>query len=190
MDLYEYQEKARSTAIYLDIEGSRMIYPALGIVGECGEVIEKTKKIIRDDNWDITDDRKDAIAKELGDCCWYLANICCDTNLDLGMMYEMRGYIVIHQIRDLSLPRVVLHMSRHAMVVASTLENWYYTRDSHIAYCGHYVELPKSLSHIITCVEEIARRCGFTIEDICINNIEKLASRKERGTIKGSGDER
>lgn len=190
MDLYEYQEKARSTAIYLDIEGSRMIYPALGIVGECGEVVEKTKKLIRDANWDMTDDRKAAIAKELGDCCWYLANICCDTNHDLGMMYEMKGYVILHQIRDLPFPRIALHMSRHASIVATILEDWYYNRGGHIANRGHYTELPQSLSHIITCIEEIARRCDFTLEDIYTTNIAKLLQRKKKGTIKGDGDER
>lgn len=190
MDLYEYQERARSTAIYLDIEGSRMIYPALGIVGECGEVVEKTKKLIRDGNWDMTDDRKAAIAKELGDCCWYLANICCDTDLDLGMMYEMRGAAILHQIRGLPFPRIVLHMSRHASIVATAIEDWYYNHGSHVVKRGRYTELPQSLSHIITCIEEIARRFDFTLEDIYTTNLENLAARKKRGTLKGSGDDR
>ena len=76
MNLCEYQTIARSTAIYLRIEDSRMLYPALGIVGECGEVAEKIKKLIRDDAGSMTPERSKAINKELGDCCWYLANIC------------------------------------------------------------------------------------------------------------------
>lgn len=190
MDLYEYQERARSTAIYLEVEGSRILYPALGLVGECGEVVDKIKKLIRDANWDMTDDRKDAISKELGDCCWYLANICADTNHDLSMVYEMKGYFILHEIRSLPLPRIVLHMSRHASLIATYLEDWYYNRGGHIACRGNYTELPQSLSHVITCIEEIARRCDLTLEDIYITNIEKLASRKERDVLKGEGDER
>ncbi|RLC89119.1 MAG: hypothetical protein DRJ03_00760 [Chloroflexi bacterium] len=125
MNLREYQAKARSTAIYLKVENNRMLYPALGIIGECGEVAEKIKKLIRDANGEMTPERVAAIAKELGDCCWYVANICCDTDHDLAMMYEMRGSSILHQVRKLSLPRLALHMNRHATAVATLLERWY-----------------------------------------------------------------
>lgn len=188
MKLCEYQKKAVSTAIYP--EEYRIIYPALGLIGECGEVAEKIKKLIRDDNANLTDDRKKAIAKELGDCCWYLASICHDTNHDLSMVHKMRGADILHQIRDLTLPRLVLHMHRHAVVATTALEDWHYIRNGHASYRGHYTKLPASMSHIITCVEEIAGRCGFTLEDICTMNIDKLESRRKRGTLKGDGDDR
>ncbi len=190
MNLREYQEKARSTAIYLDIDGSKMIYPAMGIMGECGEITNKIKKIIRDDNWEIKPDRANAIAKELGDCCWYLANICCDTNHDLSMMHEMRGAFIFHQIRGLNWFQLVLHMNRHAIALATALENWYYKHDCRLNETGRYVEIPNDLSHIITCIEEIAHRCNWTLEDICVANINNLSGRKRRGTLHGSGDNR
>lgn len=46
MDFNEYQKKARKTAIYPNI-GKNYIYPALGLGGESGEVLEKIKKLIR-----------------------------------------------------------------------------------------------------------------------------------------------
>jgi len=197
MNLSEYQEKARSTAIYLDIEGSQMIYPALGLVGECGEIAEKVKKIIRDDtNLDhtlcgnITPERAEAIAGELGDCCWYLANICCDINLALDMIYKMRGASIIQQVRKLVGPRLVLHMNRHAAVVAEALEQWYYTYDCRIGETGQFSYISNHLSHIIACIEEMANRCGFTLEEIYTANIKKLAGRKQRGTLHGEGDVR
>jgi len=190
MDLYEYQERARSTAIYLEVESSRLIYPALGIVGECGEVSEKVKKLIRDGNWDMTDKRRAAIGKELGDCCWYLANICCDTDLDLSMMYEMRGASILHQIRLLAFPQLVLHMNQHAVAVADALQRWYYQFGGRPHERGQFTELPNHLSHIISCVEEIARRCDFTLEEIYVANIENLTGRKQRGTLHGDGDDR
>lgn len=189
MNLKEYQEKARSTAIYLDIEKSKIIYPALGLIGECGEVAEKVKKLIRDANWDMTSERASAIAKELGDCCWYLANICCDINLDLNMMYEMRGTTITHQISGLALPRLILHMNQHVTGIAQALEYLYYY-DKHPRSRKYQSGIPNHLSHIIVCIEEIARRCGSTLEEVCIANIEKLAERKQRGTLHGEGDNR
>lgn len=190
MDLSEYQEKARSTAIYLDIEGSKMIYPALGLVGECGEVAEKIKKLIRDDNRNMTSERLCAIAKELGDCCWYIANICCDINLDLNMIYEMRGASIIQQTRTFELPQLVLHMNRHTATVAEALEQWYYKYDCHIGENSRFSYISNHLSHIIACIEEMANRCSFTLEEIYTMNIEKLARRKRRGTLHGNGDGR
>lgn len=191
MNLEEYQTKARSTAIYLDIENSQMIYPALGLVGECGEVAEKVKKLIRDFGWDITQERKDAIVKELGDCCWYLANICCDTDLDLNVMYEMRGSFVVNQICILELPQLVLRMNRNASTIAESLEHWHYKHKCHQSQ--HYLydkPLSINISHILACIEEIAKRCDSTLEEVCVTNIEKLARRKKEGTLKGDGDSR
>jgi len=197
MNLCEYQLKARSTAIYLNIKGSKMIYPALGLVGECGEIAEKIKKIIRDDininnliYGDITPERAFGISQELGDCCWYMANICCDTWLDLGMIYDMRGATMIQQVRKLVGPQIVLHMNRHATAVAGALEQWYYQYDCRIGETGQFSYISNHLSHIITCIEEMAKRCGFTLEEIYTANIKKLAGRKQRGTLKGEGDDR
>lgn len=190
MDLCEYQKRARDTAIYLEIDNTKMLYPALGIIGECGEVAEKVKKLIRDDNGNMTPERKTAIAKELGDCCWYLANICCDTNLDLDMVYKMKGFSLTHQIRKLTFPQLVLHMNKYASIVAEILQEWHYVHKCHHNESFRFVHLPLHLSHIIVCIEEIARRCDFTLEDVYTTNIAKLADRKRRNVIKGSGDTR
>lgn len=36
----------------------------------------------------------------------------------------------------------------------------------------------------------IAKTMGWTLEEVCAENIDKLASRKERGVISGDGDNR
>lgn len=64
MDLY--QEKAKSFAIY--DKSFRLVYPALGLASEAGEVADKVKKWIRDGRMD-----KLEIAKEIGDVLWYAA---------------------------------------------------------------------------------------------------------------------
>tara|TARA_R100001015_G_C4482543_1_gene62613 strand:- start:224 stop:586 length:363 start_codon:yes stop_codon:yes gene_type:complete len=75
--LNEYQELAASTAIYK--AEHQVIYPALGLAAEAGEVANKVKKILRDGNFD-----RDAIADEIGDCMWYIAALCRDLSVDLS----------------------------------------------------------------------------------------------------------
>ncbi len=190
MNLCNYQEKARSTAIYLDIEHSRMIYPALGLVGECGEVVEKIKKLIRDDNGEMPQSRKDDIKKELGDVMWYCANVCCDADLCLDMMYKMKNASTIRNMRNLTFPQLVLHMSSTAAYAAQALEKWASKYDCRIGENNRFTEIPHCLTCIIVCVEEIATRCDFTLEEVCTTNLDKLLDRKERGTLKGEGDNR
>lgn len=81
MNFKEYQEKAIQTAIYPD--SANIIYPALGLVNEAGEVAGKIKKMIRDDNFVLTDERLISIEAELGDVLWYLAAICRDLGISL-----------------------------------------------------------------------------------------------------------
>ena len=79
MTFEQYQAAARTTAIYPE----PVIYPALGLCGEAGEVAEKVKKLLRDDAGKMSDDRREAIAKELGDCLWYVSNLASDLDLTL-----------------------------------------------------------------------------------------------------------
>ncbi len=109
MNFTDYQLEVSKTAVYPNV-GNNFSYPALGLGGESGEVLEKIKKAIRDDNSTITPERKEELRKELGDVLWYVAQLCNELDLDLGM--------------------------------------------------------------------------------VAANNIEKLNSRKERGTLQGSGDDR
>ena len=107
MTLNEYQQAALETAVYP--EQYNIIYPALGMTGEAGEVADKVKKVIRDYG-SLTSERKREIVKEIGDVLWYCATL--------------------------------------------------------------------------------ANDLGYSLEEVGIMNIEKLKSRKERGVIGGSGDNR
>lgn len=84
-----YQEDAETFAIY----PNALIYPALGLAGETGEVVEKIKKLVRDQKFPINCDDpsnliseqdKQAIAAELGDTLWYLSAIASDLGLRLS----------------------------------------------------------------------------------------------------------
>ncbi|MDD3679861.1 MAG: nucleoside triphosphate pyrophosphohydrolase family protein [Candidatus Shapirobacteria bacterium] len=82
MDFNDYQRRASRTAIYPD-RGRSLVYPTLGLVGEAGEVAEKVKKVIRDNNGVVSQKIRREINKELGDVLWYLANLACELNLSL-----------------------------------------------------------------------------------------------------------
>ena len=82
MNFNEYQKKAEETAIYPQ-RGNNFVYPTLGLVGESGEVAEKIKKIIRDDQGKINEEKSQEIKKELGDVLWYLAQLATELQLSL-----------------------------------------------------------------------------------------------------------
>ena len=78
-----YQQAAGMTAVYP--ESAKVIYPALGLASEAGEVSGKIKKCVRDNGSNFADPEfKKAISKELGDVLWYVSQLAKDLDLDLG----------------------------------------------------------------------------------------------------------
>lgn len=91
MKLNEYQDAAAETAIYRQNPNFKLIYPALGLNGEAGEIAEKVKKWIRDNVLD-----REACAKELGDVLWYIAAMADD----LGYTLEDIAAMNLSKLRD------------------------------------------------------------------------------------------
>jgi NTP pyrophosphatase (non-canonical NTP hydrolase) len=91
MSFDDYQEEAVSFAFYpKSTEWELPFYPALGLAGEAGEVVEKIKKLMRDTDAKIlTEDQKREIAKELGDVLWYVANLAADLEYGMEEIAEM-----------------------------------------------------------------------------------------------------
>lgn len=91
MEFGEYQKKSRITAIYANA-GDNFVYPSLGLAGETGEVIEKVKKLMRNDlvtsASEVSDEKKEELAKEMGDVVWYLAQLATEFNLSLDEIAE------------------------------------------------------------------------------------------------------
>ena len=103
MTINEYQQKAHTFSCYekpvcyQDVAGQiithnlEFTYPALGLAEEAGEVAGKFAKAVRDEGGNISTERKEAIKKELGDVCWFVAELC--TVMGLSMEEVMQHNI-------------------------------------------------------------------------------------------------
>ena len=73
MEFNEYQKRALSTAIFPN--DNSITYLSLALCGEAGEIADKVKKVIRDQNGKYSPPDLEAIAMEIGDVLWYAANL-------------------------------------------------------------------------------------------------------------------
>lgn len=82
--LDEYQDWTDTTAVYpgaLASELPAIAYTALGLAGEAGEIANKVKKLLRDED---TPERRRAIGDELGDVLWYVARLAAELDISLS----------------------------------------------------------------------------------------------------------
>ena len=89
MQANEYQGLAAVTAIYPgqgEVEG--LTYTALGLAGEAGEVANKVKKVLRDDDGVLTEEKRHQIKQELGGVMWYIANVCSELGISLDEVLQ------------------------------------------------------------------------------------------------------
>lgn len=175
MNLTEYQIAARATAIYP--QKDRFTYPLLGLIGECGEIAEKIKKTIRDNNSVLTDEKRHEIKMELGDLLWYCANICYETNENLATIYELKELGLFDRLDRMDLPELVMRINARIGCIVSFVNREQLMHQS-------------AMSGILSCIEKIGEICGYTLSNICAANVSKLQSRKNRDKIKGDGDNR
>lgn len=87
MNLNDYQQKASTTAKYPD--GTGLLYTTLGLASEAGEVAGKVKKVIRDENAILSEERRLELVSELGDVLWYVAMLAKELNYDLSDVAQM-----------------------------------------------------------------------------------------------------
>jgi NTP pyrophosphatase (non-canonical NTP hydrolase) len=96
ISLDDFQRGALETAVYP--EQHRVIYPALGLAGEAGEVADKVKKVLRGDG-PLDEERKKAIAQEIGDVLWYCAVLASDLGFGLEEIGSM-NYAKLHSRKE------------------------------------------------------------------------------------------
>jgi NTP pyrophosphatase (non-canonical NTP hydrolase) len=91
--LAEYADAASRTAVYpkVALQGGQptgLIYSAMGLAGEAGEVAEQVKKFMRDDGGTLREERRQKLIRELGDVLWYVAAVASDLGVSLDEVAE------------------------------------------------------------------------------------------------------
>lgn len=169
MNWTEYTAKCLETAIYKPEH--RITYPALGLISEAGEVAGKLKKHLRDGG----ELPREALLYELGDVLWYCAVLAHETRWNAAA--AMGG----PQPVEYTLEILAAKMARHAANAAE---------DALDCYDPYSDFGPQYIGFTVDFVSDIAIELGSSLQEVMARNIAKLASRKARGVIGGSGDAR
>ena len=76
MNFDDYQKLSDRTADFSGRPGDYpLMYCSMGLAGETGELIEKIKKVVRNDNGELSAEKRELIKLEIGDVLWYLSQI-------------------------------------------------------------------------------------------------------------------
>ena len=197
MDFNEYQRMALTTAMYPD-RGNNLTYPVLGLGGESGEICEKIRGKLR------TDSERKALAKELGDILWYTALVADELGVNLSQAAPFgidtrlsptpRGIDAYQESRrrlstKTDLVDIALSLAGAAGGVCDRVKKM--SRDDGGTLTdARRAAILGDLGGVLRCVAAMATELGESLEWIAEMNVEKLASRKRRGTITGDGDDR
>lgn len=87
MDLKEFSDRCAKTDNYTEAAKDRGVYFA-GLSEETGEVLGKYKRMLREDQGVMTEERKKEMTLELGDVLWYTCAIFRYLNVDINEAAE------------------------------------------------------------------------------------------------------
>lgn len=163
MTFEEYQKEAVS---YRTETANNEEYLTLGLIEEVGEAAGKLAKRRRDGVWD-----EKAFIKELGDILWFVAN--------LADFYERDGRDdYLRKLRDCFDTRVKGIQSDKDTLI------WL------LCDASNFLEGFDSLHGVAFELACLAKRHGYTLEQVAEINLAKLRDRAARGKIHANGDER
>lgn len=170
MEVDQYAKVAASTAIYPIIKAGIPVYPALKISGEAGEFEEAMDRL----------DVKQVLA-EAGDITWYLAMIARDIGFDASVVLsQMELPPRTHQRGD-----VLIHAARISEAVGKWIRDESITKKEEAQ-----VKIARLCRELAWALTAAIRVHGLTLGEAMAANAKKLADRKARDVIQGSGDER
>ncbi|QOX80823.1 nucleoside triphosphate pyrophosphohydrolase family protein (plasmid) [Trichlorobacter lovleyi] len=183
----EYQKQALETVGYEPLEGAPVVYPALGLAGEVGEVVEKTKKIYRDNNGTIDHSVRYGLVMELGDVLWFVSALDFEfsgAGMQILADFDASDPLPLPLGLENSPAAIALRMSQSAGNVAAAILGVVSSRGEQVQ------SIAPDLRAIIQCVVLYADIIDVPVADIMKANIQKLKYRVRTGKIGGSGDNR
>lgn len=187
MTFAEYQKIALETVGYKPLGGLPVVYPALGLCGETGEVVEKTKKIYRDSDGTIDHTVRYGLVMELGDVLWFVSALDYEfsgAGLQLLADYDAADPSPLPLGMESSPAAIALRMSQAAGNVASAILGLISSRGENVQ------SIAPDLRTIIQCIVLYAEVIDVPVTEIMKANIQKLQYRVRTGKINGSGDNR
>lgn len=141
-------------------------YLVLGLIEEVGEAAGKLAKRKRDSVFD-----KLAFVRELGDILWFIANLADYSDREYETDYSLR-------LRDC-----------FEMAVNGKSPDTEAMKELAIDTVGA-IEGFDNVHNVIFWLACLAKRQGYTLEQVAEINLAKLRDRQARGVICGNGDER
>lgn len=179
MNLKEYQEKAASTSLATQIPNSPFVDMALNLMSYSGKAIGKIKKLFRDKQGKIDDGCCQDIQKNLA----WAEGTCAGLH---GLLEIKRIDDNINGNSEVAYP--VFGLYNEAGEVAEKINEQ--LNGTKVSDEEFKKIMSGELGDVLWYVAETCTRLGISLDDVATANIQKLLDRKERGVIKGSGDNR
>lgn len=176
MRLVNYADAARRIAIY----PMKMFitYPTLGLVGEMTEFIDKI----------LNDAPKAEICKEIGDILWYLANLAIDCGIQMHTIIPgctTFGDIEAEMLSDPNPIKLIYPVGAICELVKKLHRD-----DGGKLSPERRERVRQNLAVIFLGLTAITQFWGWSLGEIARENLAKLNSRQQRGTLTGDGDNR
>ena len=185
----EYQKNAWKLAVK-EVKRAGLGYTALGIINENYELCEKLTLFVCADQ--IREESvRNKIRGEIGDVLWYIAGTCTALNIELFPLMkqakkESELGALPFEYQDFL--NYFLSEIRRINAKVAALAKKIIRKDSDKGKKRQ--ELSKTLISNIRILLELCRILDCTLKACASANLDKLASRANRGLIKGSGDNR
>ena len=187
MNIKTYVTEAPKTAFYRGTEKGGVLDSLLtGLEGEMGELQNYVKKINRDRNNVITEEDYDYMREELGDICWYMANIYHNEMSEWQPIqpcwdYAMRSaHTNYRDYKDYSPLQILRYLNQS---IASF--DYHMDGDFWGAYGDDSFGMEQSLIRILEALIAVANYFDFEIEGIFQSNIDKVQRRMDNKQVTG-----
>lgn len=173
IDWNKYQAEALTTAVYtLERE---LDYAVLGLISEVGEVVENA----------VADDPDHRLIKtEIGDSFWYAAAVADALKTTLQEVWDNRtdDKASTHEFAPAGL---VIQAGLMAGHLKKAIRD-----DAGVLLPARKAKLILALGSVLTELSALCASLDTTVHAVTQANLNKLADRKQRGTLQGSGNHR